>query len=204
LKADIFFKKEDYKSAAEFYQNAISLGDSSAATYQNLGYSHYFVASESKDSVQNNKQYLKEIFPNYYKAIEAFEKSYKMRNENHLMCYYTALAADKVGDKERAIFYFNEVIRLTIPNYIAKIYKFLGLDYQSSEKYVESIDAYKKALFYDPTHKDLLFFIGVIYADLLENDEEAIKYFNAFINEKENATEGLKEFARTRIKSYKK
>ena len=199
LKADILFKKGDYKSAIDYYTKVISLGDSSVFVFQNLGYSYYFFGSDEAN-FKESKTYLKDKNETYTNALNAFEKSYSLGNENHLLCYYTGLAADKINEQEIAIFFYNEAIKRSVPAFIDKIYKFLGYDYQLRERYDESIEAYKEALFYDPDCKELLFDIGIIYSEKLKDSNEAIKYLQSYLDSDDNKKPGLKPIAEAKLK----
>ncbi|MCX6150676.1 MAG: tetratricopeptide repeat protein [Ignavibacteriales bacterium] len=202
LKGDILFKKGNTPEAKEYYLKVISLGDSSAQIYQKLGFCYYFIAS-AKDSFISNDIY-REKFQNFYKALEAFEKSYQKEKDNRITCYYAGIANDKVGYFDKAIYYLNETLKLSLPDNLADIYTYLGRAYQVSQHYTEAIDSCKKAMFYKPEQKEFLFYIGLIYDDMIKDNKEALKYYQDFLNEKENTYADLKQFAREKIKALNK
>ncbi|RJP73576.1 MAG: hypothetical protein C4539_01375 [Ignavibacteriales bacterium] len=203
IKAEILFKKDDYKQAITYYEKVIQLGDSTYPVYQNLGYSYFFYAGQDSN-FKVSADYLKDKNAAYANAISAFEKSYRLGNENYYLCYYAAQAADKINELNKAIFFYNEVIRLTVPTFIDKIYKMLGLNYQVKGRYEESIEAYKKSLFYEPNNFEAMWTIGMLYSEMLKDKDKAIKFYENYLKDMGDKKNDMRFLVEARLKELRK
>ena len=192
-------KIENFDAAALNYGELIALGDSSAANFQKLGLSYYYIgASQPNNSRGNDIKNLK-----FTEAMEAFTTADKKGANDPLTLLYIGILQKEKGETELAAETLEKAIENMYPDFIATAYIHLGSAYEMLNEYRESIIAYRKALKFRPSKKDLYFYLGSVY-DRYYADRLVPKiYYQKFLRDAEDPNPILKEFAESRIEKLR-
>lgn len=196
--ADVFYKKKQYEEAIIKYLYAITIGDTTARTYQKLGMSYYYLSFNSgyqREEVRKLK---------LNEGVEALIKAYNKEDTDPINTLYLGLCYKELTQHEEAIKYFEETLNKVLPDYMDEIYSNLGSSYGETKNYIESIKAYKKALNYNPTKTTLYFYLANVYDNYYEDKSVAVLYYQKFIDESIDADENLIGYSLHRINTLTK
>ena len=164
LNAQAYCLNKQYKEAINQYEKLVAQGDSSTLTCHYLGICYY--ADEK-----------------FYEAHDYLEAAIKNDPNNINLLYYLARACSKTSWKKEGIDYMNKAIRLTTPSdeTYTNLYQGLADCYNLAQKPKEQIQALLEQYKYDKNNHQLLFTIGRIYQDALEDMSRAKKYLEMFM-----------------------
>ena len=113
------------------------------------------------------------------KAIEYLNNAIKLQPDDPLAYGFRGIAYDELGQYQRAIEDYNEVIRLK-PDFSEVIYYLRGDVYTILGNYNQAIKDYNKAIELNPQHADVYVSRGVAYGKI-GNYKQAIKDLNRAI-----------------------
>ncbi len=196
--ADIFYKKKQYEEAIIKYLFLITIGDSSAQTYQKLGMSYYYLSFNNG----YQKEKVRELKLN--EGIEALTKANNKDETDPITTLYLGLCYKELSQHDEAIKYFEETLNRVFPDYLDEIYSNLGISYGETKNYIESIRAYKEALSFNPGKTNLYFYLANIYDNYYKDKSVAVLYYKKFLNEDANIDEKLAEYSKSRIELLNK
>ncbi len=192
--AEIYYKKRQYEDAIIKYLYAITIGDSSAQTYQKLGMSYYYLSFTKNINKKEMKiMKLKE-------GISALEKSYQKENDNAVTALYLGLCHKTLNEHKEAIKYFEESLDKMFPDYIGEVYKNLAVSDEQIKNYKDAITNYREAIKFLPGQKSLLFYLASVYDRYYKDKSIALSYYKKFINNSKNADPKLIDYTKDRIK----
>jgi len=191
--ADVFYKQDQFNQAILKYLSAITLGDTTADTFQKLGLSYYYLSfTNSYIITETRKLKLEE-------GIAALNKAIQKDENDPISSLYLGLCYKELEYHETAIIYFNETLNKIFPEYLEIVYSNLGSCYDETGEYAASIKTYKEALTYNPGKSILHFYLANIYDRYYEDKSVAVLYYHKFLNENKDADEKLIEFSQGRI-----
>jgi len=161
-------KLEKESQALQYYQRALSAGDSTLNTLKNAGM-----------LLQKDLQ--------FYDARALLQKAYQQDTTSLNVTYYLALATSNSPDLDEAIALFKKAEGLITPDstIFALIYQQEAQIYSFQSKYKEALDYYQKSLKYNPNNIAIHFYCAYQYQKL-EEDELALKYYTFFLKNLED------------------
>lgn len=195
LAGETVFKMKKYQDAKIQFKTLISMGDSSAANYQKLGFSYYLTAD--KDSSYTDS--LAEIKT----ALEYFYKSFHKNDKDPLTAFYIGICYSDLENSEAAIEFFNKSISLIFPDYIADVYYHLASNYEKLGNQTEAISAFRKAYKYDPSRDIILFQLATIFDEFYEDKSVPVLYYELFLKKTKLEDENIVNYAKSKIESLK-
>jgi tetratricopeptide (TPR) repeat protein len=142
LKGDIYYRREDYPTAIEFYTRAINFTPDKERFYEDRG-DAYFYANKVDEALKD------------FEKSTTLDKKRSYPNDRIGDCYY------KIEKYENAISWYQKAIKID-PSYK---YAYVGLDltYIKIGKYNEAITACKRAIEIDSTFDNALGNLGWTY-----------------------------------------
>lgn len=187
LKGIACFKLGEYELASECFESLLSAGDSSAFVLKNMGISKSRLneTSEAKDLLR---------------------KAYSIETTDYEITYFLSKCYTNSAELDSVLFFLNRTQSLISPDstLMSIIYIDKAKYYHDIAEYHTAVKCYINAHSYK-TMNSLLFHIASINEFKLNNREQAIKYYEAYIEnvvEREKAT--LLELAHERVALLKK
>ena len=178
--ADAWFMNRDFTAAAMIYNQLLEQGDSTFNTLYSAGMCYSQI-----DSLERAYEYLRAAL--------------FLSQMQHANCAYR-LGVVCVDTKryEEGLHYLDLATRLMLPDTTAMkaITLSRGEGYYLTEHYNEAVAAWKEHLTYNPTSIATYYNIANTYALLLQDKEQAIYYYQQFLNlarKEENPTAALQE-----------
>lgn len=181
---DLHFSKKNYKKAIVPYEKLLSTGDSIQGVIKNLGVSYYYEKA-------------------YKKGVELLEKSLMLVPNDPVAGLFIGLCYKNLKDNDQSLAYLNFASKIGIPSYMSDIYNQLGNIYTEKKEYRKSVALLKKAYQLDSTKTDILFKIANNY-DLWQKDKStALRYYNKYLNSKNDNTDYQKQLTDYALKRKK-
>ncbi|NDV59840.1 hypothetical protein [Bacteroides sp. 519] len=167
VNAQAYCIAQDYKTAVERYKPLIEGGDTSKTTCY-----YYGVSCISLLDYENAYKYLLLALANDPTNIN--------------LLYYVGTAACRTKRVKEGIMYLEMALALAIPQDIemAKLYAALAESYGRDENRKNQIAALKEQLRYDPQNNLILYRIGTVYHDFLQDEKNAERYLEMFMKTK--------------------
>mgnify|MGYP005840993053 CR=1 FL=1 len=182
--ANILYGKQRYEEAVEPLTTLIALGDSSAGVYQRLGFCYYYLE-------------------NMIRAKEAFRTAFTKDPSNGLTAFYLGITNRETGNSKEAIALFEQAEKLSYPAYLGDLYIQTATAYQQAELFQQAIRAYTQAIEYTSQGRDILFHIATIYDDDLKDIQNAVEYYEKYLNHTGATTSDNENYARERLQKLK-
>ena len=133
----------------------------------------FSVHAQSDEKLSLNKGIKEYQEGNYEEAKEYFEEAYAKNNKYSQALYNAANSAYRAGDFEKAMEYYNKYASgLTDKMSKAKAYHNIGNAYLQQEKYVESINAYKKSLRNNPYDEETRYNLSYALSKLQQSQDQ--------------------------------
>jgi tetratricopeptide (TPR) repeat protein len=183
-KAEIDFKRKDYKDAITNFEIVVERENASALTYKKLGMSYFFEED-------------------FTFALLNLLDSYEKDSSDAMTCFYIGLSYKDHNLYEKSILFLNKAIELTIPNYLSEIYTHLASSQEHEKYFVEAIQSYREALDYQPSKKILSFYLASVYDQYYADREVPLLYYQKFLRDNKAADAKLIEYAESRVKALK-
>jgi len=186
---------KDYNNAITNFKKCLFLGDSTFFVFKNLGLSFY----------------KKEVFDS---AGLFFRQAYLIDTSDGETCFYYGATVARSYLPDTGIIYLNKTFNLVMPseNFLSNIYFELAEAYNLCSKPDTALAILEKARCIYPENNRLLFRIAYQWDYYLKNPVNALTYYERFLKNKSNETEGytggatisFEDFARNRISEIKK
>ena len=188
LAAETLFKMQRYDDAAMGYKLVIQQGDSTAGSFQKLGFCFYFAESGKRqdDSLK------------YKLAIESFAKAVEKDSADALSYIYLGICYKERKEFKKSIEYIERGIKKSFPSYLSDAYAQLGSSYYMDEQFPLAIRTYQEALKLDPAKTTILFHLAAVYDRYYADKQIAMGYYQKFLTEQMNADLVLKNYAEER------
>lgn len=161
LKAQNYYWKKDYDNAVVWFEKLLELNESSQFIHEKLSYSY-------------SKIY------KYQEAIEQCKKALKFDPKNANNLYILAQLYDYEEDHANAEKYYRASLLLQdIP--LDTEYQKLGMVLNKQKKHKEALEAYKKAVYENPTSPDANFFLVLTKDQYYEDIDTRIQLYEKFV-----------------------
>lgn len=154
----------EYETAIKRYDYLIENGDVSKLTSYYYGMCNYHLED-------------------YEKAYQYLFIAFLFDQANVNIIYYLGRSALHIKRVKEGIEYFVKALELTIPadEELAKIYGALAQGYGLDKDRNNQIEALKEQRKYDPNNHLILYRIGTVYHDFLNDTKNAERYFDMFM-----------------------
>ena len=181
--AYINYKLDDFPESIRYFNKAVEAGDSSVFTHKYLGI-----------SLLNENQF-EECVPH----LKIFFNDDTLNSE---ASYYLGLALTTMHQKKEGIDLLKYTIELMNPDsiFIGSVYASIGKAWSDINSCVKSVEAFERAVAYDPAEPDHLYELGRMYDQLGRTEKSvvdfklAVKTFREFMElEKEIYREAMEE-----------
>ena len=162
----IEYLEKQYPTAIHSFEHCLILGDSSIFVRKYLGYSFFNLEK-------------------FDKALPWLTSVYQADSSAPEHAYYLGLTWENLKDYRKANKYLKTALRLyePPPELLASIYREIGNNYYSINDWVNAYENYRNALEMDPENTTLLFSMGVLCEEHLNNNPKALQYYNAIIRQ---------------------
>jgi tetratricopeptide (TPR) repeat protein len=181
LKALNFYYKEDYITAAKWFEKLISLGESSQFIHEKLSFCY---AQDSE----------------YKKAIEQGELAIKYDPKNSTNLYIQGQLYERLQDFPNAEKYISMALELMDQPLDAE-YTSLALIYNKQKKYKDGIESLQKALKENPSNFSAQFYLVAAKEKYYADYDSKIKVYEVFLEKYPKSPYVL--FAERRLKELK-
>jgi tetratricopeptide (TPR) repeat protein len=194
LKAEALYKMQLYNSAANQYQNLITLGDSTSAVFQKLGLCLYsYIAGQNSLSESEKADKIQE-------AIEAFERSNILDNySNPLTLTYLGFCFKTLERYKTAIVYLEKALEAMTPEYTDRVYSNLGACYERTNNYSEAIKAFSKSLEYSSENPSTIFRLAAVYDRFYEDKSVALAHYKKYLKKADYLNDETTVYSENRI-----
>lgn len=150
----IYYRKKDLTNAIRYYTEATKLKPDYYDAWFNMGLAYY----ENKD---------------YKNAIKSYDKALAL-NKNHDVLLNKGIAEYLIGNKEVALQYYDESLKISPEN--AKTWLNKGYLLYDIKNFEEALASFKKVIEFDPTNDNAWYVMGLLY-DELKQYKNAVKCF---------------------------
>ncbi len=196
LNGYIYFLNRDYMKAVNSFNRCIDQNDTSNFTYKYLGYS-YFKASDYENATD-------------FLAMAFFKDTTDIQ-----LCYALGVSYNLSEYNDQAVYYLNKTLEMASPSpeFVSQIYQNLANVDKRLEQYQKALENYTKAYTLTPHDPMLLYKLASLHDSDLNNNTQALEYYQAFMDVRQNADASQKNdyamlapfyaFAENRIREIK-
>jgi tetratricopeptide (TPR) repeat protein len=137
-------------------------------------------------------------------AKDFLEKAYLKDTLNPDLCYTLGLACDFSVYKELGVFYLSKTIELVTPSpdFLSQVYQDLANANTGFYKYDEALTAYLTAFELTPNDTLLIFKIASHYDNWLKDKENALVYYQKFMDTRPKKNKPLPKMPGVMVLSY--
>jgi tetratricopeptide (TPR) repeat protein len=196
--ADVFYKRKLYHESIIKYLYVLTLGDTSANTYQRLGMSYYYLSFTNSYILAEPRRLKLE------EGIKAFQNAIEKDPDDPVSYLYLGLCFKEVENYEMAITNFEKALTKCFPEYLDEIYSNLAVSYDYSNDYINAIKSYQEALRYQPDKAVTYFYLANLYDRYYKDKEVALLYYQKFVNDSFEPDEKLISYSKERIEFLNK
>jgi tetratricopeptide (TPR) repeat protein len=195
----IYYEKDEYDKAIEFYSQAINLNPKDDNAYNNMGIAYANLKEYDKaitafqkaielnpkyDIAYNNMGLAYNGLKEYDKAITAYQKAIEINPKDDEAYYNIGNAYYNLKGYDNAITAYQKAIEINPKRYEA--YYNMGIAYSNLKEYNKAITAFQKAIEINPKKYEAYYNMGLTYDKLKEYD----KAITAFQKALENMPDG--------------
>ena len=177
--AFINYRLEDYDDAIFFFKKALEAGDSTVFTHKYLGI-----------SLLNTNQFIESV-----SHLRIFFQDDTLNSE---ASYYLGLALTTMHNKKEGIDLLKYTIDLMNPDsvFIGSVYASIGTAWSDINSCAASVEAYEKAIDYDPAEPEYVYKAARMYDQLGRTEKSVVDY--------KLALKSYREFLEGQTKKYQK
>ncbi len=201
--SDLYLQKGNSKSANEVLKKCLTYYPANVEARIKLAYLYFYIQLYreamqeiivlERNNLQNGESYfLKALILNETEAYEdaaiALKKALEYNKNNDQAYILLGLVYTKLKDPI-ALEYFNTAASLFPDN--AEVFFNRGYALQEFGKYIETEQSYLKATELDTAYYEAFYNLGYIYANFLNKNEEALKYFSRAIELRPNSEKAI-------------
>lgn len=178
----IAYLLKQYPSALRNFENCLIFGDSSLFVRKYLGYTLFNL----------------EKFDN---ALPWLISVYQADSTAPEHAYYLGLTWENLKAYRKANKYLKTALRLyePPPELVASIYREIGNNYYSVNDWVNAYENYRNALEIKPENSTLLYSMGVLCEEHLNNKPKALQYYDAIVRQSELDREMLENWGEQKV-----
>jgi len=184
-KADAFYYLRDFELAIPVYSQLKKGDKADFETLKKLGISYYHI-------------------DDYECSFEQFDTLCKVKADDYLVNWYLGLSAKHLRQFDTAEFHITTAIKLATSVYMPRFHFQLGQVYAYKREYEKALEAYKKALEFDPGDIRFYFYVATTYEEMGANKLIAYQWYQDYINScKDECDEDNLKYARNRVRVIK-
>lgn len=158
LKADIYFKQNEFTLAIPIYNRLVARGLDSEDVYKRMAFSYYQIGA-------------------YYRAVELFEQAIELGDNDAATYYYMGKCLEATKDYEEANGAYMQSLINSQPNFLPDLHESMGNIHAALHEYPDAIHHLKKALELNPDSYFVLYFLADAYDNYYEDKSVALDYF---------------------------
>ncbi len=167
--------------------------------------------TEEVESLEDETQQLREIMAKHAKLLEENLSDYPAENRIHMKFSQDKISKlmdisrqqqDIIAQKEETLKKLKSEVDLIAPQSVevrqendslrtenaglredlGEAYQQLGVMHTHRQDYMKAIQAYEKAILYDPAYTQIYYHLGLLYEYEVDDSERAIAYFTQYLN----------------------
>lgn len=158
----VALEEDAYEMAAEAFQNALTYGDSTAATFRDLGMAFY-------------------LDGRYEAAAAPLRTSYRADSAHAATAFYLGVTEQQLGRHKAALRYLKRATDLYGQKKLAEVYAQLAETHRGREDYPEAVRADRLALRLNPEKTDVLFHLATLYDEYYADPATALAHYKLFL-----------------------
>lgn len=158
LKADIYFKQNEFTLAIPIYNQLLMRGLRSEDVYKRMGFAYYVIGA-------------------YPRAHELLSLAVEMGDEDAATYYYMAKCLEGSKKYEEAIATFEICLEKIQPKYLLDLHESLGSIYAVTDDYAKAIQHLSLAIEMNQESHLLMYFLADAYDNYYDDKSLALEYF---------------------------
>lgn len=158
LKADTYFKQQEYTLAIPIYNKLLMKGLRSEDVYKRMGFAYFIIGA-------------------YPRSHELLTLSVEMGDRDAATYYYMAKCLEYSKEYDEAIATFEKCLESIQPKYLADLHESMGSIYAVIEDYHNAIDHLSIAREMNQDSHLILYFLADAYDNYYEDKSVALEYF---------------------------
>ncbi len=179
-RADLAFKRDDFKEAHRAYVRTLATGDSSATVYRRIGL------------VDVRRQ-------QYAQALPFLRQSLRRDSSHACTTLYLGVTYLRLDSLRRASTYLQKTIDQEASGPITKALEHQGATYSRRGNVSAALEAYKTARRLRPGRAELYFRLATIYDEHYRDKAPAARYYRRFLRAHEGDLSELRRYAASRL-----